>query len=52
MAKENETNDIKNEICTSVFKNEILTKEDYTNIWIELITALERRKRVNFSPSQ
>ena len=53
MAKEKaERNDIKKEICTSVFKNEILTKEDYTNIWIELITVLERRKSVNFSPSQ
>ncbi|MBQ8408401.1 MAG: hypothetical protein IJY39_05995 [Clostridia bacterium] len=53
MAKEKaENNDSKNEICTSIFKNEILTKEDYTNIWIELITTLERRKSVNFSPSQ
>ena len=47
-----ERNDMKKEICTSVFKNGILTKEDYTNIWIELITALERKKCVNFSPSQ
>ena len=38
------------EICTSVFKNEIVTKEDYTQEWIELISALERRKSVNFSP--
>ena len=53
MAKEKgETNDMKNEICTSVFKNGILTKEDYTNIWIELITVLERKKCVNFSSSQ
>ncbi len=53
MAKEKaERNDMKNEICTSVFKNEILTKEDYTKKWIELITALERKKSVNFSPSQ
>lgn len=53
MAKEKgEMNDKQNEGCTSVFKNEILTKEDYTNIWIELITVLERRKSVNFSPSQ
>ena len=37
---------------TSVFKNQTLTKEDYTRIWIELISALERNKSVNFSPSQ
>ena len=37
---------------TSVFKNKTLTKEDYTRIWIELISALERNKSVNFSPSQ
>ena len=53
MAKEKgETNDIKNEVCTSVFKNGILTKEAYTNIWIELISVLERRKGVNCSPRQ
>ena len=53
MAKEKaERNDMKKEICTSVFKNEILTKEGYTNIWIELISTLERRKSVSFSPSQ
>ena len=53
MTKEKtERNDMKKEICTSVFKNEILTKEDYTRIWIELISALERNKSVNFSPSQ
>ena len=53
MAKEKaERNDMKNEICTSVFKNGILTKEDYTNIWIELITVLERKKSVNFPLSQ
>ena len=53
MAKEKaERNDMEKEICTSVFKNEILTKEDYTNIWIELITVLERKKCVNFSSSQ
>ena len=53
MAKEKaERNDMKNEICTSVFKNGILTKEDYTKIWIELISALERNKSVNFSPIQ
>ena len=36
----------------SVFKKKELTKEDYTRIWIELISALERNKSVNFSPSQ
>ena len=35
----------------SVFKKKELTKEDYTRIWIELISALERNKSVNFSPS-
>ena len=53
MTKEKaERNDMKKEICTSVFKNEILTKEEYTKIWIELISTLERRKSANFSPSQ
>ena len=47
-----ERNDIKKEICTSVFKNVFLTKEDYTHIWIELISSLERRKSINFSLSQ
>ena len=51
MAKEKaETKEKEKEICTSFFKNGILTKEDYTNIWIELISTLERRKSVNFSP--
>ena len=53
MAKEKaERNDMKNENCTSVFKNGILTKEEYTKIWIELISVLEHKKCVNFSPSQ
>ena len=53
MTKEkSENHDKQNENCTSVFKNGILTKEDYTNIWIELITVLERRKSVNFSLNQ
>ena len=53
MTKEKaERNDMKNENCTSVFKNGILTKEDYTNIWIELISVLERQKSVNFPLSQ
>ena len=34
----------------SVFKKKELTKEDYTRVWIELISALEHRKSVNFSP--
>ena len=36
----------------SVFKKKELTKEEYTKIWIELISTLERRKSVNFSPNQ
>ena len=53
MAKEKgENHDKQNENCTSVFKNKTLTKEDYTRIWIEVISALERNKSVNFSPSQ
>ena len=53
MAKEKaERNDMKKENCTSVFKTGFLTKEDYTNIWIKLISVLERRKSVNFSPNQ
>ena len=53
MAKESsETNDMKNEICISVFKNGILTKEDYTRIWIELISTSERKKSVYFTPNQ
>ena len=51
MAKEKaETKDKEKEICTSIFKNETLTKEVYTHIWIELIRALDHRKSVNFSP--
>ena len=53
MTKEKDENhDKQNENCTSVFKNVILTKEDYTNIWIELISVLERQKSVNFPLSQ
>ncbi len=53
MAKEKgKNNDSKNEVCTSIFKNEILTKEDYTNIWIDLISVLERKKSAILSPSQ
>lgn len=45
-----EATENKTEICKSVFKNGLLTKEDYTRVWIELISTLERRKSVNFSP--
>lgn len=47
-----ETKEKEKEICTNIFKNEILTKEDYTRVWIELISTLERRKSVNFPLSQ
>ena len=51
MAKEKaESKEKENEICTSIFKNETLTKEDYTRVWIKLISALERRKSVKLSP--
>ena len=36
----------------STFRKKELTKEDYTQVWIELISTLERRKSVNFSPNQ
>jgi hypothetical protein len=49
MAKEKSKTNEK-EVCTSIFKNETLTKEGYTHIWIELISTLERNKSVNFSP--
>ena len=53
MTKEKDGNDEKqNKNCSSVFKNGILTKEDYTQVWIELISTLERIKSVKFSPSQ
>ena len=53
MTKEkSENHDKQNENCTSVFKNGILTKEEYTKIWIELISVLEHRKSVNFSSNQ
>ena len=37
---------------TSIFRKGILTKENYTGIWIELITVLERGKGVKFSSHQ
>ncbi len=53
MTQENDENYYnQNENCTSVFKNGILKKEEYTNIWIELISTLERGKSVNFPQSQ
>ena len=42
----------KNDRCISIFKNGSLTKEDYTNLWVELISVSERRKGVNPSSSQ
>ena len=45
---EKENAEINDKNCKSVFKNGILTKEDYTKIWIELISVLERKKSVNF----
>ena len=34
----------KTNICKSIFKNQTLTKEIYTQIWIELISTLEKAK--------
>ncbi len=51
MAKEKaERNNTEKEICISVFKNGILTKEKYTSIWIDLISTSEREKDADFSP--
>ena len=47
-----ETNMEKQSHVISVFKKKELTKEDYTKIWIELISVLERKKSVNFPLSQ
>ena len=53
MAKEKaESNEENKKLCTSIFKNENLTKEEYTRVWIELIQTMERRKSANFSLSQ
>ena len=53
MTKEKgENHDKQNENCTNVFMNGILTKEEYTKIWIELICVSERNKRRDHSPSQ
>ena len=35
---------------TSVFKEKEPTKEEYTRIWIELISTAERRKNIGFTP--
>ena len=37
-------------LLTSVFKKGSVNREEYTAVWIELISALEHRKSVNFSP--
>ena len=37
-----------NKECASLFKNGILTKEDYTKVWIELISVSESGKRANY----
>ena len=37
------------EHTTSVYKNEKLTKEIYTQIWIELISKMEQRKNIKTS---
>lgn len=34
----------KTNICRSFFKNQTLTKEIYTQIWVELILTLEKSK--------
>ena len=34
----------KTNICKSIFKNQTLTKEIYTQIWVELILTLEKSK--------
>ena len=53
MAKEKvESKEANKKLCTSIFKNENLTKEEYTRVWIELIQTMERRKSANFSLSQ
>ena len=45
MVKEKaESKDIKVNLCTNVFKNEILKREDYTRAWIELISRFEEIK--------
>ena len=51
-AEENEKSEKSSAICKSVFKSGLLTKEDYTRIWIELISTSERKKCVSFSASQ
>ena len=30
--------------CKSIFKNQALTKEVYTQIWVELLSTLEKSK--------
>ena len=47
-----ELNQVKNELCTSIFKNNILTKEAYTYVWIEIIATKEHKKSINYSSSR
>ena len=35
---------------TNVFKNDNITKEEYTRVWIDLINRLEKSKCAIFSP--
>ena len=42
----------KPDLCTSVFKKGTLTKEDYTSIWITLISAFERERNGRIPPSR
>ncbi len=44
--KKEKSKDGKSELCTSVFKSgrHTTTKEIYTQKWVEVIHALERRK--------
>ena len=53
MTKENRAYvEQKAEVCKSVFKNGVLTREEYTHKWLELISALETSKSVKHSPSR
>jgi len=35
---------------SNFFKNDNITKEEYTRVWIDLINQLEKKKSVVFSP--
>ena len=43
-------NDMEQSHIKSVFKNQTITKEEYTHVWIELITQLEKKKYAAFFP--